>query len=108
MTVVKKGDVYIMTYRPSTDNDDNLPVKCLFLIEGISDEGLVDAIAITFWQRSFPTLFDITGPVSQLLPSVAMGKSIVQGTSEDWFMALDTVFVSVREYSKKVIEEGKE
>lgn len=105
MTTVKKGDVYIMTYRPSTDNNDNLPVKCLFLIEGISDEGLVDAIAITFWQRSFPTLFDITGPVSQLLPSVAMGKSIVQGTSEDWFDALDTVFVSVRGYSKNVIEE---
>ena len=104
MTTVKKGGVYIMTYRPSTDNDDNLPVKCLFLIEGISDEGVADAIAITFWQRSFPTLFDITGPVSQLLPSVAMGKSIVQGTSEDWFDALDTVFVSVRGYSKKVIE----
>lgn len=108
MITVKKGDVYIMTYRASTDNDDNLPVKCLFLIEGISDEGLVDAIAITFWQRSFPTLFDITGPVSQLLPSVAMGKSIVQGTSEDWFEALETLYVRVGGYTKKVIEEGKE
>lgn len=27
MITVKKGDVYIMTYRPSTDDDANLPVK---------------------------------------------------------------------------------
>lgn len=92
---IKKGDVFITTYRPSTDNDINLPVKRLSLIEGISDEGLVDVIDIVFWKRSLPTLLNTTGPVSELLPSAAMGKSIVQGTSEDWFDALETVYVRV-------------
>lgn len=93
---IKKGDVYIMTYRPSTDDDVNLPVKRLSLIEGISDEGLVDVIDIVFWKRSLPTLLNTTGPVSELLPSVATGGSMVQqGTSEDWFEALETVYVRV-------------
>ena len=95
MITVKKGEVYITTYRPSTDDDVNLPVKRLSLIEGISDEGLVDVIDIVFWKRSLPTLLNPIGPVSELLPSAAMGESIVQGTSEDWFDALETVYVRV-------------
>ncbi len=108
MITVKKGDVYITTYRPSTDNDINLPVKRLSLIEGISDEGLVDVIDIVFWKRSLPTLLNTTGPVSELLPFDTTGGSIVQGTSEDWFEALETVYVRVGGYSKKVIEGVKE
>lgn len=108
MTTVKKGDVYIITYRASTDDDANLPVKSFWLIQGISDEELVDVICITFWKRSLPTLLNTIGSVSQLLPFDAMGEPIVQGTSEDWFDALETVFVRVGGHSKKVIEEGKE
>lgn len=108
MTTVKKGDVYIVTYRPSTDNNVNTPVKSFWLIEGISDEELVDVICITFWKRSLPTLLDTTGPVSQLLPPDAMGELTVQGTSEDWFEALETLYVRVGGYAKKVIEEAKE
>lgn len=33
---------------------------------------------------------------------------MVQGTSEDWFEALETLYVRVGGYTKKVIGEGKE
>ena len=45
--------------------------------------------------------------MSDILEPPEMG-SVEQGTSEDWFMALWAMLGKFGEYSKKVIEEGKE
>lgn len=102
MTAVKEGDVFIMK-RPDRDEVS----KSFYFIENVWGQELCDVLVITFWRHTIPTMYFISGYVSDILAPPARG-SREQGTSSDWFMALQSMFVQVREYSKKVIEEAKE
>lgn len=102
MTAVKEGDVFIMKHH---DRDD--ASKSFYLIENVWGQEVCDVLVITFWRYTIPKMYSISGYVSDILAPPARG-SREQGTSEDWFEAIQSMSVQVREYSKKVIEEAKE
>ena len=104
MTTVKKGDVYIKKH---CDRDAEL--KRFYFIERAWCETRCDVIIITFWRREdmLPTIYSATRTMSDILEPPAMGL-VEQGTSEDWFDALETLYVQVGGYTKKVIEEAQE
>lgn len=111
MITVEKGDVYIVKHRLLVD-DIEAPVKSLYFVDRIRNEELGDAMVITFWRCSLPTLYYTTlyytaGPLSEILRPPAMG-TIVQGETSDWFEALDSLYNKVGSYSKRIIEEAKE
>ena len=106
MITVEKGDVYIMKHHILTDDID-APVKSLYFIDRIRNEELGDAMVITFWRCSLPTLYYMTGPLSEILRPPAMA-TIVQGDTSDWFEALDSLYNKVGRYSKQIIEEVKQ
>ncbi len=106
MTTVKKGDVYIANYCTHIHETDE-PVKGFYFIDKLRNEEICDAMIITFWRRSLPTLFYRTGPMRDVLAPPFMG-SMEQGTLSDWFAALDSAFDEVEAYSKKVIKEAEE
>lgn len=103
MTTVKKGDVYIKKH---CDRDAEL--KRFYFIERAWCETRCDVIIITFWRREdmLPTIYSATRTMSDILQPPAMG-SIEQGTWEDWFKALKTMFVGVKAYIENIIEEVK-
>ena len=98
MTIVEKGDVYIMNHC-----DRDAALRSFYFIKRVGNQGVCDALVITFWRYTLPT----SGSEYKILQPPAMG-SVEQGTSEDWFMALWAMLGKLGEYSKKVIEEGKE
>ena len=106
MITVEKGDVYIVKHRLLVD-DIEAPVKSIYFIDRIRNEELGDAMIITFWRCSLPTLYYKTGPLSEILRPSAMG-TIVQGETSDWFDALDSLYNKVGGYSKRIVEEVKE
>ena len=105
MITVEKGDVYIVKHRLLVD-DIEAPVKSIYFIDRIRNEELGDAMIITFWRCSLPTLYYTTGPLSEILTPPAMG-TIVQGETSDWFDALDSLYNKVGGYSKRIVEEVK-
>lgn len=108
MTTVKKGDVFIANYCGHI-HETNEPVKSLYFIDKIRNEEIevVDAMVITFWKYSLPTLYYTKGPMSEILAPPLMG-SMEQGTLSDWFAALNSAFAKVDEYSRKIVREVKE
>lgn len=102
MTIVEKGDVYLMNHC-----DRDVALKSFYFIKRVGDQGVCDALVITFWRYSLPTLYSTSGPEYEILQPPAMG-SIEQGTWEDWVKALKTMFVGVKAYIENIIEEVKE
>lgn len=106
MIAAKKGDVYIAKYCTHIHETDE-PVKGIYFIDKLRNEEICDAMIITFWRRSLPTLFYRTGPMSDVLAPPFMG-SMEQGTLSDWFAALNSAFAKVDEYSRQIIREVRE
>lgn len=102
MTIVEKGDVFIMNHC-----DRDAALKSFYFIKRVGNQGVCDALVITFWRYALPTLYSTSGPEYKILQPPVMG-SIEQGTRDDWFMALWVMLGKFGEYSKKVIEEAKE
>ena len=101
MTIVEKGDVYIMNHC-----DRDAALKSFYFIKRVS-QGVCDALVISFWRYALPTLYSTSGPEYRILKPPAMG-SIEQGTRGDWFKALWTMFVGVKAYTENIIEEVEE
>lgn len=110
MMVVKQGDVYIAEYSEYIKDGPDRALKSFYFIDKIQNEEICDAIVITFWNNSLPTLWSTTGPVSDILASPAEG-SIRQGTRKDWVQALyrlwDVVYNHIR-WVYKLNQEEKE
>lgn len=110
MMVVKQGDVYIAEYSEYIKDGPDRALKSFYFIDKIQNEEICDAIVITFWNNSLPTLWSTTGPVSDILASPAEG-SIRQGTRKDWVQALyrlwDVVYNHIR-WVYKLNQEAKE
>lgn len=106
MIAAKKGDVYIANYCTHIHETDE-PVKGFYFIDKLRNEEICDAMIITFWRRSLPTIFYRTGPMSDVLAPPFMG-SMEQGTLSDWFAALNSAFAKVDEYSRQIIREVRE
>lgn len=110
MMTVKQGDVYIAEYFEYTKDGPVRVLKSFYFIDKVQNEEICDAIVITFWNNSLPTLYYTTGPVSDILASPAEG-SIRQGTRKDWVQALyrfwDVVYNHIR-WVYKLNQEEKE
>lgn len=102
MTIVEKGDVYIMNHC-----DRDAALRSFYFIKRVGNQEACDALVITFWRYSLPTLYSTSGPEYKILQPPVMG-SIEQGTRDDWFKALWTMFVGVKAYTENIIEEVKE
>lgn len=87
MMTVKQGDVYIFEYSEYNKYGPDRALKSFYFIDRILNEEICDAIVITFWNKSLPTLYSTTGPTSDILASPETG-SVRQGTRKDWMQAL--------------------
>ena len=99
MTTVKLGDVYIAEYSEYIKDGPDRALKSFYFIDKLQNEEICDAIVITFWNNSLPTLYYTTGPVSDILAPPAEG-SLRQGARKDWVQALyrlwDVVYNRIR------------
>ena len=86
MTVIQ-GDVYIAEYSEYVKDGPDRALKSFYFIDKVQNEEICDAIVITFWNNSPPTLWSTTGPVSDILAPPVTG-SLRQGTPKDWRQAL--------------------
>ena len=111
MKSVKQGDVYIAEYSECIKEGPVRVLKSYYFIDKVQNEEICDAVVITFWNNSLPTLWSTTGPVSDILASPAEG-SLRQGTRKDWVQALyrlwDVVYNHIRWVYKLNPQEGKE
>ena len=110
MMTVKQGDVYIAEYSEYIKDGPDRALKSFYFIDKVQNEEICDAVVITFWNNSLPTLWSTTGPVSDILASPAEG-SIRQGIRKDWVQALyrlwDVVYNHIR-WVYKLNQEEKE
>lgn len=101
MTTVKLGDVYISEYSEYIKEGPVKVLKSYYFIDKVQNEEICDAVVITFWNNSLPTLYYTTGPVSDILAPPAMG-SIRQGTRKDWMQALYRMWDVVENHTRWV------
>lgn len=101
MTTVKLGDVYIAEYSEYIKEGPVKVLKSYYFIDKVQNEEICDAVVITFWNNSLPTLYYTTGPVSDILAPPAMG-SIRQGTRKDWMQALYRMWDVVENHTRWV------
>lgn len=101
MTNVEKGDVYIEDYSEYTKDGPVRVLKSFYFIDKIQNEEICDAIVITFWNNSLPTLYYTTGPVSDILAPPVEG-SIRQGTQKDWMQALYRLWDVIENHTRWV------
>lgn len=99
MMTVKQGDVYIAEYSEYIKDGPDRALKSFYFIDKVQNEEICDAIVITFWNNSLPTLYYTTGPVSDILAPPVEG-SLRQGIRKDWVQALyrlwDVVYNHIR------------
>lgn len=99
MMTVKQGDVYIVEYSEYIKDGPDRALKSFYFIDKVQNEEICDAIVITFWNNSLPTLYYTTGPVSDILAPPVEG-SLRQGIRKDWVQALyrlwDVVYNHIR------------
>ena len=111
MTTVKLGDVYIAEYSEYIKDGPDRALKSFYFIDKVQNEEICDAVVITFWNNSLPTLYSTTGPVSDILAPPAEG-SIRRGARKDWVQALyrlwDVVYNHTRCVYKLNPQEAKE
>ena len=100
MTAVKQGDVYIVTYHvdPHRKIGTDTAVKSFYFIDRVRNEEICDAVVITFWTESLPTLHQTTGPASDILATPVMG-SVEEATHKHWSQALCRVFDVIETYT---------
>ena len=101
MVTVKLGDVYIAEYSEYIKEGPVRVLKSFYFIDKIQNEEICDAVVITFWNNSLPTLYYTTGPVSDILAPPAMG-SVRQGTRKDWMQALYRMWDVVENHTRWV------
>ena len=101
MTTVKLGDVYIAEYSEYIKEGPVKVLKSYYFIDKVQNEEICDAVVITFWNNSLPTLYYTTGPVSDILAPPVMG-SIRQGTRKDWMQALYRMWDVVENHTRWV------
>ena len=101
MNTVKQGDVYIADHSEYIKDGPVRVVKSFYFIDKVQNEEICDAVVITFWNNSLPTLYYTTGPVSDILAPPAMG-SIRQGTRKDWMQALYRMWDVVENHTRWV------
>ena len=99
MTVVIQGDVYITYYPECTRDKTNRPTESIYFIDKIQNKEICNAVVITFWSESLPTLCQTTGPISDIVSPGYEGSSH-QGTQKDWNRALYRVFDMVENYTR--------
>lgn len=111
MMTVKLGDVYIAEYSEYIKEGPVRVLKSYYFIDKVQNEEICDAIVITFWNNSLPTLYYTAGPVSDILAPPAMG-SVRQGTRKDWMQALYRMWDVVENHTRWVYklnpQEAKE
>ena len=113
MTTVKQGDVYIVTYHVDKHRGigTDTAVKSFYFIDRVRNEEICDAVVITFWTESLPTLHQTTGPTSDILATPVMGL-VEQATHKHWSQALCRVFDVIESYTHWIYklnpQEGKE
>ena len=101
MMTVNQGDVFIAEYSKYIKDGPDRALKSFYFIDRILNEELCDAVVITFWNKSLPTLYSTTGPVSDILAPPVMG-SIRQGTRKDWMQALYRMWDVVENHTRWV------
>ena len=101
MKSVKQGDVYIAEYSEYIKDGPDRALKSFYFIDKIQNEEICDAVVITFWNNSLPTLYYTTGPVSDILAPPAEG-SVRQGTRKDWVQALYRLWDVVENHTRWV------
>ena len=101
MKSVKQGDVYIAEYSEYIKEGPDRALKSFYFIDKIQNEEICDAVVITFWNNSLPTLYYTTGPVSDILAPPAEG-SVRQGTRKDWVQALYRLWDVVENHTRWV------
>ena len=101
MKSVKQGDVYIAEYSEYIKEGPDRALKSFYFIDKVQNEEICDAIVITFWNNSLPTLYYTTGPVSDILAPPAEG-SVRQGTRKDWVQALYRLWDVVENHTRWV------
>ena len=101
MTTVKLGDVYIAEYSEYIKEGPVRVLKSYYFIDKVQNEEICDAVVITFWNNSLPTLHYTTGPVSDILAPPAEG-SVRQGTRKDWMQALYRMWDVVENHTRWV------
>ena len=111
MTTVKLGDVYIVDHSEYIKEGPVKVLKSYYFIDKVQNEEICDAVVITFWNNSLPTLYYTTGPVSDILAPPVEG-SIRQGTRKDWMQALYRMWDVVENHTRWVYklnpQEAKE
>ena len=111
MITVNPGDVYIADYSEYIKDGPDRALKSFYFIDKVQNEEICDAVVITFWNNSLPTLWSTTGPVSDILAPPAEG-SVRQGTRKDWMQALyrlwDVVYNHIRWVYKLNPQEAEE
>ena len=110
MMTVKQGDVYIVEYSEYIKDGPDRALKSFYFIDKVQNEEICDAVVITFWNNSLPTLWSTTEPVSDILAPPVEG-SLRQGARKDWVQALyrlwDVVYNHIR-WVYKLNQEEKE
>lgn len=101
MMTVKPGDVYIVDYSEYIKDGPDRALKSFYFIDKVQNEEICDAVVITFWNDSLPTLWSTTGPASDILASPVEG-SIRQGTRKDWMQALYRLWDVVENHTRWV------
>ena len=111
MMTVKQGDVSIAEYSEYIKDGPDRALKSFYFIDKVQNEEICDAVVITFWNNSLPTLWSTTGPVSDILAPPVEG-SPRQGIRKDWVQALyrlwDVVYNHIRWVYKLNPQEEKE
>lgn len=101
MMPVIQGDVYIAEYSEYIKDGPDRALKSFYFIDRLQNEEICDAVVITFWNNSLPTLYSTTGPVSDILAPPAMG-SIRLGTKKEWNQALYRLYDVVENHTRWV------
>ena len=101
MVTVKLGDVYITEYSEYIKDGPDRALKSFYFINKVQNEEICDAVVITFWNNSLPTLYSTTGPISDILAPPAEG-SVRQGTRKDWMQALYRAWDVVENHTRWV------
>lgn len=98
MMTVKQGEIYILNHPEYIHDETDRPVKSFYFIDKVQNEEICDAIVITYWRNSIPTLWSTTGPISNILAPTE--GAVHQGTQVDWNRALYRVFDVVENYTR--------
>lgn len=101
MEPVIQGDVYIAEYSEYNENGPDRALKSYYFIDRIADKEICDAVVITFWNKSLPTLYSTTGPMSDILAPPVVGL-IRRGTKKEWNQALYRLWDVIENHTRWV------